>query len=1091
MQASASGLRLATLGAMAAIFLAAGHRSAHAQLGDTIPSQQYYNGIEELYEGDFRDAQRTFSRSLTGSVKTVGPTGTVRWVDSICYHAMLGETFYHWGQPEQALQQFDQACTILLQYPKWMLRVQFPPQLAANATLSRVGIPWGASDRRYVPGNFAQTMPVSQGSLDASQQVAQGGVITPPQLWPVDVVEVVRCSALAIRRRNEILGPLGAHDALSRTLASTLARGSTPPNHWSGAWSDVLLGLALVGIGDKEQAQQRFENGMLAAGQFDHALTCVALLEQGKIALDGGNASAAVGFLTEASYSAYLFQDAGMIDDAFRWVELARIAANVTDPNPALQNALAWARRERYNFIAARLSLAMADEWLNLGEVKGAAPALAAGVALLGDARNGILGNYAQYLDARLQFAQNRGSAHAAMATALAGQQKISHPLFQIAMANRMFDAQTLPMRSAAPVYEQLLGDPSPADTMLRPLETMAVMSVPQPEAFDRWLLAAQERKNLAAVLEITDFAKRRRYHNELLWGGRVGAVRDLATAPAGRLTPQQRQQQADIFAVNAGLAGALTDALKLQGDLGAVWTAHPDEAAKKKAPRLWEEYIAAVDDREAELTRIGSSRQPADISFPPTMAPIDFQSRLQTGHALLVFHDTADGMLAILLTNKAVTNWNCGPSARLGGHVSKFLRDIGNVDGNHEVPVEDLAADKWQESAAKLYEAIFANASIDPAALKQLIVVPDGVVWYVPFEALVTKVDEKLTPLGSISTIRYAPTAALAFSFDGAWRRIQRTGLVAGEMVPGEEPEEEREALAALEAAIPGPMPLALPTPAPTPILATLLDALVVLDDVDALGPDPLAWSPLPIDRSGQQGSLDQWMTIAGNGPQRILLPGMHTAAERGGKAARSRRGGDAVAPGDELFFASCGLMSAGADTLLLSRWRVGGQSMLDLVREFAQELPHTAAADAWQRSVQLVQETPIDPTTEMRVKAGKAPVELTAKHPFFWAGYMVVDSGWRPVEAEAAADPAAAGQPAAGQPAGAPAQPGVPAAPAGEPKMTPPADPQAPLPAPAPVGGPPADPKPPGDVVVPAAPSDKAGEKEKKPPAPPAKSS
>jgi hypothetical protein len=169
-----------------------------------------------------------------------------------------------------------------------------------------------------------------------------------------------------------------------------------------------------------------------------------------------------------------------------------------------------------------------------------------------------------------------------------------------------------------------------------------------------------------------------------------------------------------------------------------------------------------------------------------------------------------------------------------------------------------------------------------------------------------------------------------------------------------------------------------------------------------------------------------------------------MHTAAERGGKAARSRRGRDAVAPGDELFFASCGLMSAGADTLLLSRWRVGGQSTLDLIREFAQELPHTAAADAWQRSVQLIQETPIDPTTELRVKAGKNPVELTAKHPFFWSGYMVVDSGWRPVEPEEATDPAAApavaagGQPpAAGQqPAGAmpadakpaDAKPGVP---------------------------------------------------------------
>ena len=91
---------------------------------------------------------------------------------------------------------------------------------------------------------------------------------------------------------------------------------------------------------------------------------------------------------------------------------------------------------------------------------------------------------------------------------------------------------------------------------------------------------------------------------------------------------------------------------------------------------------------------------------------------------------------------------------------------------------------------------------------------------------------------------------------------------------------------------------------------------------------------------------------------------------------------------------------MSAGAETMLLSRWRVGGQSTLDLVREFVQELPHTAAADAWQRSVQLAMETPIDPASELRVKAGKEAVELTAKHPFFWAGYLVVDSGWRPEE-------------------------------------------------------------------------------------------
>ena len=211
-------------------------------------------------------------------------------------------------------------------------------------------------------------------------------------------------------------------------------------------------------------------------------------------------------------------------------------------------------------------------------------------------------------------------------------------------------------------------------------------------------------------------------------------------------------------------------------------------------------------------------------------------------------------------------------------------------------------------------------------------------------------------------------------------------------------------------------------------------------MDDVETQGDHPLAWSPLPLDKNEQQGALENWLALPKAGPQRIALPGMHTLAERGGKTA-SRRRGATVAPGDDLFYASCGLMSAGAETMLLSRWRVGGQSTIDLVREFVQELPHTAAAEAWQRSVQLAMQMPIDPLNELRVKAGKDPVELTAAHPFFWAGYVVIDSGWRPEE-DSVEDAGRAPRRTAGrscqaaarrsQPAGVAAPPPVPAPPA-----------------------------------------------------------
>ena len=99
----------------------------------------------------------------------------------------------------------------------------------------------------------------------------------------------------------------------------------------------------------------------------------------------------------------------------------------------------------------------------------------------------------------------------------------------------------------------------------------------------------------------------------------------------------------------------------------------------------------------------------------------------------------------------------------------------------------------------------------------------------------------------------------------------------------------------------------------------------------------------------------------------------------------------------GGEVFLTVCGLMSTGTRTVLLSRWRPGGQSSIDLVREFVAQLPHTTAADAWQRSVLLTAGSAIDIEREPRVSL-KQDLGLKATHPFFWSPYMLVDTGVDP---------------------------------------------------------------------------------------------
>jgi hypothetical protein len=94
---------------------------------------------------------------------------------------------------------------------------------------------------------------------------------------------------------------------------------------------------------------------------------------------------------------------------------------------------------------------------------------------------------------------------------------------------------------------------------------------------------------------------------------------------------------------------------------------------------------------------------------------------------------------------------------------------------------------------------------------------------------------------------------------------------------------------------------------------------------------------------------------------------------------------------------------MAGGARTILITRWRTSGRTNFDLVREFAKESANTPAAAAWQRACLLAREAPLDLSREPRLQRADDTGDLpTADHPFFWAGYLLIDTGPQP-----AADP------------------------------------------------------------------------------------
>ncbi len=248
----------------------------------SYPSQGYYVAFNDFYDGDYDNALKRFVIEGKGGIKSGALQS--RWIDSICYETMIGECYYEMGHLNEALECYTNAVQLAVAFPDWMMRVSFPAIRPAGASVRR-GVPWGASTRGAKPGLFPQTMLISQGQVDITQQLQQGGVVTMPSLLPIDVQEIVRCTTLAIRRRTKLLGPLASRDPLFQELRTKLQGRVGPPNHWSEAWVGVELGTALAATGREGQAVMLLQRSVVAGGEFDHPLTGVALFELGRLAM--------------------------------------------------------------------------------------------------------------------------------------------------------------------------------------------------------------------------------------------------------------------------------------------------------------------------------------------------------------------------------------------------------------------------------------------------------------------------------------------------------------------------------------------------------------------------------------------------------------------------------------------------------------------------------------------------------------------------------------------------------------------------------------------------------------------------------------
>lgn len=1041
-RASGPRWRRAAAAVLATLLLASGSSVAFAQAvlppglgtpggGTRVPRQGYDVVLAALAEGNISTGLDVAAKENRGGIRA----GAQRWIDSIATAAMLGECLYELGRYTEAVAAYDEALLLSATHGDWLLSVRFSSQ-PIKPMPRAIDTPWAQSNRNVPAGQFPSTATIRQGTTDTKEVLEKGGVLAAPVDYPIRPQEIIKSTVLALYRRHAILGDLSDVGPVLENAKRALSGRPAPPNHYSQSWIDIALGTANWAQGRVDQAVPMLKRGLVAENQFDHPLTCWGLIVLGRIALASDDAASASAFFSEATISATQFQDIRALEEAFRWAVTAHLASGGQGVPAGIPRAIEWAGR-KLPALQARLLVMQAEMYAASGDTRRALASLRDidPRVLRGDLGQGFVGAQVAYAEALAAYADGRvakGDTELQRAVDLVR----SHcpRLLQISRTMGIVGegSSLLSDRQADLLFEKLLSDPTASDYAIDPLGTLAFLATPKPNAYATWFSVAARRSDEEA-LAAAEAGRRGRWLSSQFLGGRQLAIRRLLELDPAILPADDAPRRAALLARSPELARLLDETVQARAPLsaamgGVVGAAAGGEAALPGDTADWQTYARLSQLQAQAIASISAGRDDTPLAFPPLYDVQEIRTRLRPGMLVLSFHATPGGLAGCLEGHERLTTWQVTDLVGLQKAVTDLMRGMAVYDFNNVVGTDRFAETSWQEAAGRLERVLFANARVDLSRdIDELVIVPDGLLWYVPFDLLpvgsnvaagggeprLTSGDDANADarpmLRDVCRVRYAPTRSLAVEQAPPLRREGVVGVHAGHLYRGDKPEVVSAAAAEITAA----MEKAVAFPAgpgrenvPLPLPASLVDALVVLDELPPTATASGA-AMIPGEGSRRGMSFDEWLAPPRKRPGLVVLAGFQSAA-----ASVNTPNKLPPNPGDELFEASMAALAAGARTALISRWRTGGYTTAEFTREFVRDClgPGEDAggpAESWRRAVDLVSPEPLHLPYEPRVKLAGNTVLEDASHPFFWAGYMLVDTGSAPEAADAGGIP------------------------------------------------------------------------------------
>jgi tetratricopeptide (TPR) repeat protein len=729
--------------------------------------------------------------------------------------------------------------------------------------------------------------------------------------------------------------------------------------------------------------------------QYDYFLTPLSLIVLAQAEAHEGSYQAAIVLLQDAALLAAQFQQYEMLAEALQLLAGCATASQRMDLLEPLQRASTWSGNKSG---LAHLAGMVGTAELSLagGNFAQADKLLKQAATIFKGRESGFARYQAQlsFVTAQLAYGQDRapvgisnldnalkllrGNAQAGI---------MVEPVFQTQMALDLLAGGQLTAQDTEHILQQTLAEPGTAEWEVSPLETLAAITTPRLPAYERLLeLAVDRGADDDIVLERMDLVQRQRFYEALPLGGRLFSWRIALGIDPQKLAPEDRRV---VEWSLQRFTGAKASAQRIQQLIEQLRQLPPpmdDRGLAPDAKRNFDELDTLASRFENQLAFLSLQRKNLTRFAPSAASPARIQQTLGDSDLAVGFLVTPQRLLGVASTKQEMYFWKQNLSGEISEPLGKLFKGIGLVRPVGGIPpstVTDPGA-AWHGAAQELATLLIppeVDAMIGRA--RRLIIVPNGQLWYVPFELLPNAGTATGTPWIAEHEIVYVPTlGSLALAF-GPRPVVQHTVGVVGGMFSLDRSANEAQATKLLQA-VPASQALFTSQKISTPSMDWLriaTDQLWVANEIDGSG---TGWdavvAPIGASRHLQIGS---WLETPRASPDRVLLPGWNAGLS-----------GGSLDSGNEIFLPACALTFSGTRSALLSRWPAKGVSASTFLLRYLEELQQESPAHAMRRAVlsQWSEQFLIADEPNL-LPAGKETEALSSgSHPLLWSGYMSI---------------------------------------------------------------------------------------------------